>query len=267
MSQKITTSAIVELPRNEYGALEMYEVLSAEQQREAMALIDAAVKAGHLPAPFFTRRKKEFECLNLDIYDVLIFRGRVKSLVVQARSFWKDLQKGYTRAGKDYFLVTRAGRKTTVGDIEKATCAKRAKNTTALGQLVKHYLGKATVTCKKPNTPVSTAYKVLAKTDDGRLVSAFDDSEYEPGKWRTEAARPNHGGGFYYYLDQQLAVDATKRGNTFTASVAAGKKLVLCEVEVQGKQIQYSGGKLAATRLRVIRELAPVELDKNAVDG
>jgi hypothetical protein len=267
MSKEIITSAIVELPRNEYGALEISKILSAEQRVQAMALINAAVKAEHLPAPFVTRRKKEFECMNLDVYDVLIFRGKVKSLVVQARSFWKDLQRGYTRAGKDYYLVTRDGRKTTVDDIEKATCAKRAKNTSALGQLVKHYQGKATVTCKKPNTPVSTAYKVLAKTDDGRLVSAFDDSEYETGKWRSEAARPNHGGGFYYYLDQQLAVDATKRGDTFAESVAEGKKLVLCEVEVQGKQIQYGGGKLAATRLRVIRELAPVEFDEDAIEG
>jgi hypothetical protein len=267
MSQKIINSAIAELPRNEYGALEMSKILSVEQRVQAMTLIDAAIKAAHLPAPFVTRGKKEFECLNLDVYDVLIFRGKVKSLIVQARSFWKDLRRGYTRGGKDYYLVTRAGRKTTVDDVEKATCAKRAKNTTTLGQLVKHYLGKATVKCKKPNTPVSTAYKVLAKTDDGRLLSAFDDSEYEPGKWRSEAARPDHGGGFYYYLDQQLAVEATKRGDTFTANVAAGKVLVLCEVEVQGKQIQYGGGKLAATRLRVIRELAIVKIDEDDVDG
>jgi hypothetical protein len=267
MSKEIITSAIVELPRNEYGALEMSEVLSAEQQKQAMALIDAAVKTEHLPAPFVTRRKKEFECMNLDVYDVLIFRGKVKSLVVQARSYWKDLQRGYTRGGKDYFLVTRAGRKTIVEDIEKATCVKRAKNTSTLGQLVKHYLGKAMVTCKKPNTPVSTAYKVLAKMDDDRLVSAFDDSEYEIGKWHSEAARPDHGSGFYYYLDLHLAIEATKRGDTFAESVAEGKKLVLCEVEVQGEKIRYGGGKLASTRLRVIRELAPVELDKNAVDG
>jgi hypothetical protein len=261
MSSTICISAIKELPRNEYGALEISQVLSKEQQNQTKALMNAAIKAGHLPAPFITRGRNEYECMNLDFFDVLLLRGRVKSLVVQARSFWKHNQKGYTRLGKDYYLVTRSGRKTTVEDVEKATCAKRAKNTTALGQLVKHYLGTATVACKKPFAPVSMAYKVLAKTDDGRLVSAYEGSEYTPGKWRSEAAKPDHGGGFYYYLDEKLAVDATKRGDTFAASVADGKVLVLCEVEVQGKQIQYSGGKLAATRLRVIRELAPVTID------
>lgn len=100
-------------------------------------------------------------------------------------------------------------------EVEKFTCAKRAKNTTALGQLVKHYLGETTVAYKKARVPVSDAYKVLAKTADGRLVSAFDDSEYKIGVWRSEAAKPDHGGGFYYYLDDTLAIDATKRGTTF----------------------------------------------------
>lgn len=114
---------------------------------------------------------------------------------------------------------------------------------------------------QKPATPTSTAFKVLAKTYDGRLVSAYDDSEYQLGKWRSEAAQPNHGGGFYYYLDDALAIEATKRGDTFAESVAAGKALVLCEVEIKGKQIEYGSGKWAASRLRVIEELGGVSID------
>lgn len=77
----------------------------------------------------------------------------------------------------------------------------QAPFTTALGQLAHHYLGKTTVARKKAHVPVSTAYKVLAKTTDGRLVSTFDDSEYKIGVWRSEAAKPGHGGGFCYYRD------------------------------------------------------------------
>lgn len=261
MNSAISNSPNTSLPRGEYGALYLHQVLSPELQAQASAFMGSAVKAGLLPAPFATRGKKEFECLNLDVYDVLLFRGKVKALVVQARTFWRDLRKGYTRSGKDYYLLVRAGHKTSVLEIDKSTCAKRAKNTTALGQLAKHYLGKTTVACKKAHIPVSTAYKVLAKTDDGRLVSAYDDSEYKIGIWRSQAAKPDHEGGFYFYLDEALAIEATKRGDTFSASVAAGKKLVLCEVEIKGREIEYDAGKWAASQLRVIEELEPVTID------
>ncbi|WP_426116715.1 hypothetical protein [Massilia sp. PWRC2] len=58
-----------------------------------------------------------------------------------------------------------------------------------------------------------------------------------------------------------LAVDATKRGTTFSASVAAGKEFVLCEVEIRGREIEYGDGKWAASQLRVISELEPVTVD------
>lgn len=261
MNSAIGISAINTLPRDQYGALDLRHALSSELQAQVAAFLNAAVKAGHLPQPFITGDAKEYECLNLDTYDVLIFRGKVKSLVVQVRTFWKNVRKGYSRSGKDYHLITRADRKITAQVVEKATCAKRAKNTTAVGQLVKHYLGTTTVPCKKPSVPVSAAYKVLAKTDDGRLASAFDGSEYKVGVWRSEAAKPDHGGGFYCYLDDTLAIDATTRGATFHESVAAGKTLVLCEVEIKGREIEYDGGKWAASRLRVIAELKAVSID------
>lgn len=261
MNSAIANSPDNSLHRDEYGALNLRQVLSPELQTQASAFLDSAVKAGLLPAPFAARGKKEFECLNLDVYDVLLFRGKVKALVVQARTFWRDLRKGYTRAGKDYYLVVRAGRKTSVMDIDKSTCAKRAKNTTALGQLAKHYLGESVVACKKAFTPVTMAFKVLAKTDDGRLVSAYDDSEYKIGIWRSQAAKPDHEGGFYFYHDVALAIEATKRGATFSASVAEGKKLVLCEVEIKGREIEYADGKWAASQLRVIEEWEPVNID------
>jgi hypothetical protein len=261
MHSPVGNSPINSLPRDQYGALSLRLVLSSELQTQASAFVNDAVKAGHLPRPFIAGGAKEYECLNLDVYDVLISRGKVKAVVMQARSFWKNLRKGYTRSGKDYYLVIRSGRKFTAKEVEKSTCAKRAKNTTALGQLVKHYLGKTSVACKKAKVLVWPAYKVLAKTTDGRLVSAYDDSEYKMGAWRSEAAKPDHGGGFYYYLDDTLAIDATKRGTTFSASVTAGKKLILCEVEIRGREIEYGDCKWAASQLRVISELPSIAPD------
>jgi hypothetical protein len=75
------------LPRDEYGALYASQVLSPEQQLQLKDLLGKAVATSIVPEPFITSTKKEINCLNLDIFDVLVFRGKVKGLVVQARSF------------------------------------------------------------------------------------------------------------------------------------------------------------------------------------
>lgn len=255
--------AYTPISRDQYGALSPSRVLTAEHLAQLNALRDEAVKAGKLPAPFIKGDKKEFECLNLDIYDVLLFRGKVKGLVVQARSFWKHIRKGYTRSAKEYFLVLRTARRIDVTTVDGATCAKRAKNTGALGELVQHYQGKLVIKCKAPSTGGWTGFKVLAKDGEGHLVSAYDGSLYHLDKWRSQAALANHGGGFYYYLDQQLAIDATGRGETFASSVSDGKRLVLCKVEVSGRDIEYDLGKRAATRLRVVLELREVTVQED----
>ena len=67
MNSIVKVSAIEGLPRDEYGALNLRLVLSAEQEAQVAAFLSAAVKANLLPAPFATFGKKEFECLNLDM--------------------------------------------------------------------------------------------------------------------------------------------------------------------------------------------------------
>lgn len=127
--------------------------------------------------------------------------GERSRAFVQARTFWKNLRKGYTRTGKEYLLVFKSGRTVDVSTLDSWTCAKRDKNTVALGELIAHYQGKTVVKCKPPSVRTWTAFKVLAKGGEGRLTSAYDDSTYCVGKWRSQAAREDHGGGFYYYLD------------------------------------------------------------------
>jgi hypothetical protein len=117
-----------------------------------------------------------------------------------------------------------------------------------------------TVKCSRPVSFDSTAYKVLAKNDSGELVSAFDDSVYKVGEWRVETAKPNHEGGFYCYFNADVAIAATLRGATFHQSVSDGKKLVLCEVEVSGGKVMYESGKVAVSRLCVLREMCDVEV-------
>lgn len=254
-----TSTATPSLSRDTYGALNTHAALTPEQQGELKQLLTRAVDAGLLPKAYVTTDKRETKALNIDPYDVLLSRKHVKAVIVQVRVFWHHKRKGYTRLQKSYFLVSKTGRKLRATEVDSATCVKRAKNTTTLGQLVGHYLGVTPVKCKTSAPTPRVAYKVLAKEADGRLVSAYDGSEYVQGLWRKDLARPNHGGGLYFYFGEAQAICATERGHTFAACVASGKQLVLCQVEVLGRKIQYEHGKMAASRLRVLEELRPVE--------
>lgn len=164
-----------------------------------------------IPAESISRKKSEFECLNHDVYDVILVRGKVRGLIVQARWFWQHLRKTRSKMTKSYYVLTSVRNKVTVRELENATCAKRSKTTTELGQLAGHYRGNAPVPCATPVIAVDTAFKVLAETSNDTLVSAFDGSGYKPDIWRSEMARQNHGGGRYCHEDEELAIERRRQ--------------------------------------------------------
>lgn len=249
-----------QLERNIYGALNLPIHLSVEHQQQVKSLLQQAIAGPTGPsASYIESSGKEFECINHDIYDVLMFRGKVKAIVVQERWFWKHTRKGYTRQSKEYFLVIRDQGRLRVEEVDGRTCVKRAKNATTLGDLVKHYLGKTVLKCKPATVHIRKAYKVLAREMDGSLASVYDGSLYKVGVWRSERAEEDHGGGFYCYLDSETALRQARAGQTFAEEVAAGKALVLCEVEISGRKVWYHSGKLAASRLRVVSVISSVE--------
>ena len=61
----------------------------------------------------------------------------------------------------DTYVLVRAGRKTSVLEIDKSDLCETGENTTALGQLAKHYLGELVVACKKAHTPVTATVPAL----------------------------------------------------------------------------------------------------------
>ncbi len=95
--------------------------LSVKHQQQVKSLLQQAIAGPTGPsASYIESSGKEFECINHDIYDVLMFRGKVKAIVVQERWFWKHTRKGYTRQSKEYFLIIRnqgscASKKLTAG--------------------------------------------------------------------------------------------------------------------------------------------------------
>lgn len=248
--------------RNEYGGLQIHTCLSADENDAVRSLLSRAVEADLLPETYIERSRREFESFNHHVYDVLVAEESVIAVVVLALSYWKDLRKERTRIQKTYFLIQGAsddGVKVT--ELDGRTCAKRAKNAPALGQLTRHYLGFEPVKCATPYVETRIGYKVVAKTPEGTLVSAFDGSVYKPEVWRSEAAQDDHGGGFYYYDSEGLARETTRQGVTFAKCVSQGKALVLCAVEVAGRVVEYDSGKRAASRLRILKEIGPVGVD------
>lgn len=251
--------ATAPLQRNEYGAIAVQTTLNDVCRRQVESILAQAINCGHLNAPYLRRNNREMECLNHDIYDVLLERGRVRAVIIQERAYWKSLRKTRSRLTKRYVLLTRVKRSLRTEELDTATCVKRAKNTEAIGDLVRHYTGAATVRCKTPQVVVEQACKVLARDADGTLRSVYDGSEYQVGVWRSEAVAAGHGGGYYFYRSEEDAVAGMTGSTTFASAWMEGLDLVLCEVDVAGRTIEYDNGKLAASRLRVLGVLRALQ--------
>lgn len=249
----------VPLQRDGYGAISARSVLSDACRQQLDEMLALAVKNGQLNATYLHRGKRETECLSHDVYDVQLERGRIRALIIQERTFWRDLRKGYTRLTKRYVLLTRKQRSLHAEELDTATCAKRAKNTAKLGELIGHYSGAKPVRCKTPHVVVECGYKVLARDADGTLRSVYDGSEYRVDVWRSQAAAANHGGGFYFYWSEEEALGGMAANSTFATAWTDGKELVLCEVEVAGRTIEYGLGKHASSRLRVLSVLQTLQ--------
>jgi hypothetical protein len=242
--------------------------LSSDQLRQLRALLAAAVTSGHLPRTYFEIDKRTLETLNHDVFDVqLDGLSTVKAIIVQVRRFSRNLRKGYTRLSKEYVMVTREGSRLAATKLDSGTCVKRAKTAKALGQLVAHYCGGPTLRCKTPAVETADGYKILAIAADGTLRSVYDGSQYRLNTWRSQKAKDNHGGGFYFYRTEEEALEGMRCNATFAPALTAGKELALCWVEVSGRTVSYGSGKQAASRLRVIEVLQKLQHGERAAAG
>ena len=110
---------------------------------------------------------------------------------------------------------------------------------------------------KSAHSEIRTGYKLLKRTENG-FRSVWDDSEWRLGKTRVEAATPDHGGGFYYYVSVEEALQAAHENDVF-GDAREYQRLAVVEVKASGKHYSYLtrfGTKLCATKLRPIREVA-----------
>jgi len=157
---------------------------------------------------------------------------------------------GIKTTSKEYFVVTRHGAHgTKVSPVSKAIAAKAAKLATRPGDAIKYVIAG-----KLPPEAPRTGYKLLVRTANG-YESAWDNSPWQLGKPRIEAATPNHRGGLYSYADINQAIDAASRNDVF-GTARDHSRLAIVQCEVYGAQYSHDGGKLCATKIRLLADVA-----------
>lgn len=217
----------------------------------AMGLLERAVKAGLLGAPFVdVDRKHRGSALNYDLYDA-------KDGIALYQSRYTVCTKYGNSPTKDYVLLRRKGRGVELewlGGSEKARVVKLSRIATTLGEVINTLTGVA----KRPLKPevgreVRTAYKVV-EARDGSYYSVYEPGlEWALGKTRIEASTPNHTGGYYVFPDSATALRVQARNEVFNDTWQRGKKLALLECEVAGKVHEYDNGKLCVSRVKPVR--------------
>lgn len=176
------------------------------------------------------------------------------SVLVCVRSV-EGTRYGQKTTNKDYFLVTRQGRGVTVKPASKAVAAKSAKAAGAeLGLAVAVCQGKRPAPAPKCMAP-RTGFKIVRRTSGDGFASVWDDSGWHLGQARTEAATPDHNGGFYFYASLDEAIEQAVTRKTF-GSDRGYHDLSILEVEVAGRE--FGSSKRCATRVRPLREVCAI---------
>lgn len=88
-------------------------------------------------------------------------------------------------------------------------------------------------------------YKAVAVVD-GRFVSIFDgETEYTIGQELQQAARQEHGGGFYVYK----SIDEAQSVTVPNGSKAGNAPRAILRIKAAGTYCKYNNGKLAFSRV------------------
>jgi hypothetical protein len=171
-----------------------------------------------------------------------MFDVRGGTALVQQRHF---VREKYSKLTLAYYLIARRGKGVTVTDVaetpaKKAALRKMASTNPAPGTLIDWAQGKAQArTPKKPRT-VYKAWRVMRLDEDGTLRSVFDHSQWTLGKARSEKARHNHMGGYFWYNSEKAVREvALERNGLLRRAHENGRNLVVVECEAWGTVIEY----------------------------
>lgn len=220
--------------------------------QSADELIRKAVKAGKILTAYDTlewdrKKRASGSARHHEIYDLSV------SAVLLCVRETIGTKYGVSTSAKNYHVIRKCGRGVVVQDAPKAVAAKAAK-------ALPNEIGYALDVClrkEKLVLPVMrprTGYKLVERTESG-YRSCWDKSVWAIGRARTEKAQEEHSGGLFYYASLDEALEAAAKNQTF-GDARGHRRLAVLEVEASGREIAYANGKLCATRIKPLRDVA-----------
>ena len=187
-----------------------------------------------------------------EIYD---YQSRPAAAIVCVRQT-EGTRYGVATKSKRYFLVSRPAGKIAARELA-IPVARYAKSPDChAGDIVKIAGGKkiALRTAAQIEAEKEIAgFKLLKISVDGKLLSVWDGSVWQPGKTRAEFARDEHKSGLYYYRDLVSAIEAASKNEVFREEMQH-KNLGIFAVKTTGKQINY-GAKWAASKIVICEQV------------
>lgn len=247
--------------RNEYGALLLAHAERSEQPRPEIAayraatqLLARAVAAGSIPQAYDgiewdRQRRADGTALHHDLYDV----AQQSAIVCIRRT--EGSRYGVATKSKSYLLITESDEHEIAAADLSAPIAKYAKlPATSLGAIIAHVRGEKKLSLGHP--PV-VGYKAVALEADGTYRSVWDQSEWALGLTRVERVAPEHGGGYYYYRDLATLL-AAARDNQIFGAARNHRRLAILAIRAEGRHIEYSSGKYAASRITVLEQIGSI---------
>jgi hypothetical protein len=218
--------------------------------RAAVALVAQAAAAGiisraHDAISWDHRGRAEGTALHHDLYDA----APGAAIVCLRRTI--GTKYGVSTQSKTYVLLVAGEEDEIAARTLTIAIARYAKRAAQLGDTIAHVRGERKISLAPPPC---RGYKALAIGTDGDYRSVWDGSVWPIGEPRIERARRDHDGGLYYYRDLDQLIAAARREEIF-GKARDHHRLAIVSVIAEGRQIDYDGGKYAASRITITEQI------------
>ncbi len=264
----MTNELEIRSQRDEFGSLDWPHIIihpiakMTSRHQKHIAQMIVGIRAQEDFEGATNRRNDNWEAVNTSAYSISL---KHEAILYQYRKSWGS--KYGTQVRKSYYLAVWAKAK----DSEKHFTEREIPAATARAAVrlfpddpagpVEYLLGKREKPAPVPLEDLR-GFK-LVRERSGEFFSFYDgETPYEIGKSTQQNPHPNHGGGLYMYLSQEMC---DPRNIATITEPEEGERLAILEVVGAGKRIRYpEAGKFAVrslTPVRVVRYLDLVRVE------